>query len=139
MELTQRVGEALGAAHAAGVIHRDIKPGNIFLCRTDLSEGLLYCAPKLVDFGVAAKSDIKITRTGDVVGTPAYMAPEQARGDGTIDARSDIYSLGATLFELVAGRPPHVAPNVIAMLARLVTPFATTEGDIAAFVAHAKQ
>jgi eukaryotic-like serine/threonine-protein kinase len=121
VELAQRVGEALGAAHAAGVIHRDIKPGNIFLCRNTEGEGLLDCTPKLVDFGVAAKSDIRITRNGDVVGTPAYMAPEQARGDGPIDARSDIYSLGATLFELVAGRPPHVGPNVIATLARLVT------------------
>jgi len=121
VELTQLVGEALGAAHAAGVIHRDIKPGNIFLCRDQSGGGLLDCRPKLVDFGVAAKSDIRITRSGDVVGTPAYMAPEQARGDGPIDARSDIYSLGATLFELVSGRPPHVGPNLIATLARLVT------------------
>jgi predicted ATPase len=121
VELTQRVGDALGAAHAAGVIHRDIKPGNIFLCKDRDGESLLDCRPKLVDFGVAVKSDIRITRSGDVVGTPAYMAPEQARGDGPIDARSDIYSLGATLFELVAGRPPHVGPNLIATLARLVT------------------
>ncbi|HEV8245536.1 MAG TPA: protein kinase, partial [Polyangiaceae bacterium] len=122
VELTQRVGEALGAAHDAGVIHRDIKPGNIFLCRAPLEEGLLLdCKPKLVDFGVAVKSDIRITRSGDVVGTPAYMAPEQARGDAPIDARSDIYSLGATLFELVSGRPPHVGPNLIATLARLIT------------------
>jgi tetratricopeptide (TPR) repeat protein len=120
LELTECVGHALEAAHDAGVIHRDIKPGNIFLCRGP-GRTLLDCQPKLVDFGVAANTDAHIARTGDVVGTPAYMAPEQARGDAPIDARCDIYSLGATLFELLAGRPPHVGPNAIATLARLVT------------------
>jgi predicted ATPase len=121
LELTECVGRALVAAHGAGVIHRDIKPGNIFLCRASEADGVLDVHPKLVDFGVAANADVRITRTGDVVGTPAYMAPEQARGDAPIDARCDIYSLGATLFELIAGRPPHVGPNAIATLARLVT------------------
>jgi len=121
VDLTVHVAEALQAAHAAGVIHRDIKPGNLFLCKAPGNEGFLGpWQVKLVDFGVAAKSDIRITRTGDVVGTPAYMAPEQARGDAPIDARCDIYSLGATLFELIAGRPPHVGPTMIATLARLV-------------------
>jgi tetratricopeptide (TPR) repeat protein len=120
LELTDSVGHALEAAHEAGVIHRDIKPGNIFLCK-QAGPGLLDCFPKLVDFGVAANTDAHIARTGDVVGTPAYMAPEQARGDAPIDVRCDIYSLGATLFELLAGRPPHVGPNAIATLARLVT------------------
>jgi len=122
VELAADVADALDAAHAAGVIHRDIKPGNIFLTSRAIAEdGLRDFAPKLVDFGVAAADNIKITRTGDLVGTPAYMAPEQARGDGLIDARCDIYSLGATLYELVAGRPPHVGPTAIATLARLVT------------------
>ena len=121
--LMLRVARALEAAHEAGVIHRDIKPSNIFLCSDpeQAAESWLDLIPKLVDFGVAARGDIRITRSGDVVGTPAYMAPEQARGDAPIDARSDIYSLGATLFELIAGRPPHVGPTVIATLARLVT------------------
>src|SRR5439155_975148 len=81
---------------------------------------------KLVDFGVAASNDVRLTRTGAVVGTPAYMAPEQARGDGGADIRSDLYSLGATLFELIAGRPPHIGPTSIATLARLVTTPAPT-------------
>src|SRR4029079_13947398 len=99
-----------------------IKPGNLFLCRSEESYGSLeHVWPKIVDFGVAAQTDVRLTRSGDVVGTPAYMAPEQARGDAPIDAHSDIYSLGATLFELIAGRPPHVGPNAIATLARLVT------------------
>ena len=122
VEMAALVSEALCAAHDVGVIHRDIKPGNIFLCNGrpgDAEE--IDVTPKLVDFGVAANEDIRITRTGDVVGTPAYMAPEQARGDAPIDARSDVYSLGATLFELVSGRPPHVGPTAIATLARLVT------------------
>ncbi len=122
VELAIVVGEALEAAHAAGVIHRDVKPGNIFLCPGQVEWAThLDCYPKLLDFGLAARNDARVTRTGDMVGTPAYMAPEQARGDGTVDVRSDIYSLGATLFELVSGRPPHVGPTAIAMLARLVT------------------
>ncbi len=85
---------------------------------------------KLVDFGVAASNDVRLTHSGAVVGTPAYMAPEQARGDGNTDVRSDIYSLGATLFELIAGRPPHIGPTSIATLARLVTTPAPRLSDL---------
>ncbi len=122
VELATFVAEALEAAHAHGIVHRDIKPGNIFLVaqRHEHAEHL-DVTPKLVDFGVAMTKDIRVTHTGDIVGTPAYMSPEQARGDAPVDARSDIYSLGATLFELLAGRPPHVGPTAIATLARLVT------------------
>jgi hypothetical protein len=122
VRLAIMVGEALEAAHASGVIHRDIKPGNIFLCRNEFSAPeQVDFYPKLVDFGVAASSELRWTRAGEVVGTPAYMAPEQARADARVDARCDIYSLGATLFEVIAGRPPHVGPSAIATLARLVT------------------
>jgi eukaryotic-like serine/threonine-protein kinase len=110
------VADALAAAHEAGIVHRDVKPSNIFL----LPEGN-GLRVKLVDFGVASAGDAKLTRTGAIVGTPAYMAPEQARGDGEVDARADLYALGATLFEMITGRPPHVGPTPIAILARLVT------------------
>ncbi|MGH7272638.1 MAG: serine/threonine-protein kinase, partial [Polyangiaceae bacterium] len=114
------VADALAAAHEEGVVHRDVKPSNIFLCGSaqGASGGFQV---KLVDFGVAAAQDAKLTRTGAIIGTPAYMAPEQARGDGSADARADLYALGATLFEMITGRPPHVGPTPIAILAKLVT------------------
>jgi eukaryotic-like serine/threonine-protein kinase len=136
LEVGRQVATALSAAHDAGIVHRDIKPSNIFLLDPvvesptsgvfdagSAAPGSGAPAPriKLVDFGVAASNDVRLTHTGAVVGTPAYMAPEQARGDGGADVRSDIYSLGATLFELIAGRPPHIGPTSIATLARLVT------------------
>jgi tetratricopeptide (TPR) repeat protein len=115
------VAEALAAAHAASIVHRDVKPSNIILVGSGAREKDDAFRVKLVDFGVAAAEDAKLTRTGAIVGTPAYMAPEQARGDAEVDARADLYALGATLFEMIAGRPPHVGPTPIAILARLVT------------------
>ena len=93
-DIATQVLAALGAAHAAGIIHRDVKPSNIV--RTAAGN------VKLVDFGVARLLDAEMTRTGDQVGTPAYMAPEQIRG-AAVDARTDLYGLGATLYELVTG------------------------------------
>ena len=117
LEVARQAAEALAAAHAAGVIHRDVKPTNLFVM-TNAEGGV---AAKLVDFGVASGGDAKLTQHGTIVGTPAYMAPEQARGDGPVDARADLYSLGATLFEMLAGRPPHVGATPLATLARVVT------------------
>ncbi|HEU5058666.1 MAG TPA: serine/threonine-protein kinase, partial [Kofleriaceae bacterium] len=90
----RRVGaalcRALSVAHAAGVIHRDVKPSNVLI---DAAEGI-----RLADFGIATFTDAELTVTGVTVGTPAYMAPEQLRG-GAVNARSDLYAVGATLFE----------------------------------------
>ncbi len=105
IQVSVRLCWALGAAHAAGIIHRDLKPANVILT-PDLELGH---TPKLIDFGLAklASSVEKsgLTRTGQVVGTPRYMSPEQIAGR-PVDSRSDIYALGCLLYEMLAGRPP---------------------------------
>jgi serine/threonine protein kinase/tetratricopeptide (TPR) repeat protein len=122
LQVAATVADALAAAHDAGIIHRDVKPSNIILLGSAWgTRDRKLLSAKLVDFGVASVEDGKLTRTGAIVGTPAYMAPEQARGDGEVSASADLYALGATLFEMIAGRPPHVGPTPIAILARLVT------------------
>jgi serine/threonine protein kinase len=100
-EICARVADALQHAHDQGVIHRDLKPRNIMLD----GEG----EPHLLDFGLAKQSagEFTITSEGDILGTPAYMAPEQARGNSaSADGRTDVYALGVTLYELLTGRPP---------------------------------
>jgi predicted Zn finger-like uncharacterized protein len=101
--------EGLKHAQASGVIHRDIKPGNILVHRDG--------TPKITDFGIAKLSDEdhRLTSTGMIVGTPSYIAPEQAKGDA-LDFRADIYSLGATLYELVMGKPPFAADSAMTLL-----------------------
>jgi hypothetical protein len=125
--LAVMVARSLGTAHASGLVHRDIKPANILLRRRMGSLDFvpeLEFEPVLVDFGVADRAPHE--REGrasapEIAGTPAYMSPEQARGDHRVDHRTDLYSLGATLFELLVGRPPHQGPSPIATLARLAT------------------
>jgi serine/threonine protein kinase len=110
--LGRQVAGALGAAHAKGIVHRDLKPDNIFIVRDpDITDGE---RTKILDFGIAKlaagdQSGISRTRTGAVMGTPAYMSPEQSKGAGNVDARTDLYALGCILFEMVCGRPPFVA------------------------------
>jgi len=105
--LVERVGRAAHAAHEAGVVHRDLKPGNIAL----LASG----EPVVLDFGLArddAEDSGSLTRTGDSFGTPAYMAPEQIQSDGRpMDRRTDVYALGVLLYECLALRRPFEAPT----------------------------
>jgi hypothetical protein len=120
-ELIVRVLDALKAAHAAGVIHRDLKPENIFL--TSNSGGL---SPKLLDFGISKILDAKgvahVTTThGHIVGTPAYMSPEQARGLKEIDQRTDVYSMGVVLYELLSGDLPFFSENPGDLLVLIMT------------------
>ena len=101
---------ALERAHAAGIVHRDLKPANVFLTHSD--DGSIHV--KVLDFGIAklvreAQGSARggITKGGTAVGTPQYMSPEQAQGLPSVDARTDLYSLGALLFECITGRPPY--------------------------------
>lgn len=113
----RQVAAAVHEAHRLGLIHRDIKPGNILIERLD--DGSFK--PYVMDFGLAREiADEGQTVTGAVLGTPAYMAPEQARGDiRSLDRRTDVYSLGATLYELLAGRPPFVAEHAWKLLVKV--------------------
>ena len=111
----RRVAEALGAAHAQGVVHRDIKPRNLFLTGGDLDR------PKVLDFGIARlREGTQETRPGTSLGTPGYMAPEQARGEGSVDARTDVFALGCVLFECLTGRPAFTGEHELALLAKIL-------------------
>jgi eukaryotic-like serine/threonine-protein kinase len=114
--LARGAAEALGAAHRRGIVHRDIKPSNLFLVGGDVRR------VKLLDFGVAhaTRATTVMTRTGVALGTPAYMAPEQARGDRRVDASADVFALGCLLFECVTGRPAFSGDHVMAILAKVL-------------------
>jgi serine/threonine-protein kinase len=112
LRITREVAAGLGAVHAAGYVHRDVKPSNILLG----AGGVV-----LTDFGlaraVAASSDEKVSTTGLLVGTPEYSSPEQSR-DENIDGRSDLYSLGIVLYEMLAGEPPYTGRNTQVVAAK---------------------
>ena len=111
--ILSRLAPALDFAHSRGVVHRDLKPGNILFD----GEG----NPYISDFGLAklAESNVNLTGTG-LMGTPAYMSPEQARGEREIDGRSDLYALGAIVYQMLTGRQPYEAPTPIAVVLKHV-------------------
>jgi serine/threonine-protein kinase len=116
VRIARDVADALDYAHRAGVIHRDIKPGNILL-----HDG----RPVVADFGIAlavsAAGGGRMTETGLSLGTPHYMSPEQASADRDLSARSDVYSLGCVLYEMLAGQPPHTGPSAQSILVHILT------------------
>src|SRR5262245_33717021 len=116
VHLLRQVCQALREAHAVGLIHRDIKPGNVFVAQ----RGGLYDVVKLLDFGlakpVADLGSARLTQEGAISGTPLFMSPEQARGLDDLDARSDIYSLGAVAYAMLSGRPPFEGTNPLEVI-----------------------
>ncbi|MBI4577846.1 MAG: serine/threonine protein kinase, partial [Planctomycetes bacterium] len=118
LAIAEAMAGALAHAHESGVIHRDVKPANVLLEPDGRA--------RLADFGLARRladeeGSGRLTRTGTILGTPAYMAPEQALGDvARVDARSDIYSLGAVLYEMLTGRPPFEGDSAVRVLHRVL-------------------
>ena len=114
VQIALQMFSALEAAHLIGIVHRDIKPDNIYLVRDPSAPGAIRI--KILDFGIAKLVGDQLgdnpklkTKGGSILGTPAYMAPEQCRGGAEIDARVDLYAVGCILFEMLTGRPPFVA------------------------------
>jgi eukaryotic-like serine/threonine-protein kinase len=116
LRVATHVASALDYAHRQGVIHRDIKPENILL-----HEGEAMVADFGIALAVREAGGQRLTESGLSLGTPQYMSPEQATGERDLDARADIYALGAVVYELLAGEPPHTGPTVRAVIAKLLT------------------
>jgi serine/threonine-protein kinase len=113
LRIMRQVASSLGAAHARGIVHRDLKPENIFIVRD--AEVLGGERAKILDFGIAKLTGDNVgikTQTSAIMGTPTYMSPEQCRGAGEVDQRSDVYALGCVLYSLLTGRPPFDAEGV---------------------------
>src|SRR5581483_9107366 len=113
-ELAERLARAVQAAHEKGIVHRDLKPANVLRA----ADG----SPKIADFGLARRSDSAhgLTATGAVLGTPSYMAPEQAAGRKDVGPPADVYALGAILYECLTGRPPFRAATPLETVAQVV-------------------
>ncbi|WP_394822815.1 serine/threonine-protein kinase [Pendulispora albinea] len=125
LELGQRVAGALAAAHALGIVHRDVKPNNILLVEGDLARA------KLADFGIArADFATHVTTSGVILGTVGYMAPEQARGATDLDGRADLFALGCVLFRCLTNKNVFEGPEPMAMLAKLLLHEAPRVGEL---------
>jgi serine/threonine protein kinase len=115
LRIVRQIAQSLSEAHALGIVHRDLKPGNIFLSEVEGGD----CFVKVMDFGVAGFQhdgiNTSITVQGEVLGTAAYMSPEQAQGYD-VDGRADLYSLGIVLFEMLTGRPPFQANTAVSLM-----------------------
>jgi serine/threonine protein kinase len=111
VDVASQMLDALGAAHEAGIVHRDMKPDNVFLTKIAGRDDFV----KLLDFGISkvrvAAGGTKLTQEGSVLGTPQYMAPEQARGEADVDGRVDIWAVGVIIYEMLTGRVPFDGPN----------------------------
>ena len=110
--IVAQVASALAVAHARGIVHRDLKPDNIFLVPNEMMPGGIQA--KLLDFGIAKLADDRAsfkTQTGSLIGTPAYMSPEQCMGRADLDHRTDLYALGCILFHVLCGRPPFISES----------------------------
>ena len=116
VRIAREVADALSYAHGHSVVHRDIKPENILL-----QDGHALVADFGIALAVESAGGARMTQTGLSLGTPQYMSPEQAMGERTIDARSDIYALGAVTYEMLVGEPPFTGPTVQAVVSRLIT------------------
>ena len=113
--LGRRLSAALGALHRAGVVHRDLKPGNVLLRGGDPGDAVL------LDLGIARRGELeRLTLTGVIVGTPGFLAPEQARGEAEVDPRADVFALGCVLFMCLAGRRPFVGPDALSTVLKVV-------------------
>jgi serine/threonine protein kinase len=122
VRITSHVGRALARAHARGIVHRDLKSGNVFIARTDDDE--LGWVAKVLDFGVAKLADMasaSTTKTGTIVGTPLFMSPEQIRGASYVDHRADLYSLGMVFYNMVTGIHAFNGPSYSDVLVAICT------------------
>ncbi len=119
--IVRAVARALGAAHRRGIVHRDVKPSNVFLCSS--SEGGGGARVRLIDFGIARQTRVRggtVTRTNAAIGTPYYMAPEQVRGARDVGPAADVFSLGCLLYECLAGESPFLHETLLAALAAVL-------------------
>ncbi|HEY0705753.1 MAG TPA: serine/threonine-protein kinase, partial [Polyangia bacterium] len=124
LRIARQIVSALGAAHGKGIVHRDVKPENVFLLRRGEQDFV-----KVVDFGVSkavrSREDgaelLRLTRTGMVLGTPLYMSPEQARGNEDVDVRADVWAVGVLLYECLTGEVPFRANNYLGVISQVLT------------------